>query len=182
MLDHITKAANSCPRAVAYYYCDYQYEKVETAEYLLQSLAKQVAAQVDVLPEDLVSLRKAAQTKGERPSLDALTRLLVSLCRPFTDSFIVIDALDENTQKHKLVPVFKQLQQAQIKVFVTSRHLPELQKAFGKGSNLEIKATASDVHKYVTSRFDEVDEFDALTFGRIRAEIAEKIVQHTNGM
>lgn len=169
-------------RAIAYHYCDYQYQKLETAEYLLRSLAKQVAAQIDFIPEELLSLHMAAQTKSEFPSLDALISLLICLCRGFREAFVVIDALDENMHKNKLVLILKKLEEVKIKVFVTSRRLPELQEAFGKQMSLEIKPAASDVQKYVTSRFDEIDEFDALTFGRIREEITEEIVQHTNGM
>lgn len=182
MLDHITNLADPGRRAIAYHYCDYEYQKVETAEYLLRSLAKQVAAQIDVIPEDLLSLHKDAQTKSELPSLGALTGLLICLCRGFSGAFVVIDALDENLHKNKLVLILKKLEEAKIKVFITSRRLPELQEAFGKQVSLEIKAAASDVQNYVTSRFDEIDEFDALTFGRIREEITEEIVQHANGM
>ena len=155
---------------------------METTGYLLRSLAKQVATQVDIIPEDLVSLYKAAQTQGLTPSLDALTSLLICLCRRFADAFVVIDGLDENPDRHKLIPILKKLEGATIRVFITSRLLPDLQEAFGERLNLEIKAAAADVQKYVTNRFDEIGDFDALTFWRIREEVADKIMRHANGM
>jgi hypothetical protein len=182
VLDHITKNVNPRSRAIAYHYCDYQYQKLETAEYLLRSLAKQVASRIVVIPEDLVSLYKAAQMEGLTSSLDDLTNLLTCLCQRFADVFVVIDGLDENLHRHKLIPILKKLEDAAVRVFVTSRRLPDLQEAFGKRLNLEIKAAASDVKKYVASRFDEIDEIDTLTFRQIWEDVADKIVCHANGM
>ena len=110
--------------------------------------------------------------------------ILRSIAASFARVFIVIDALDE-CDPAILNGFIKPLTKLpDIRILVTSRDLPYIERCFVSSRRLEIRANEADIRSYVQDRIKEeveladfVNEDDTL-----RGKIVNTLVQRSCGM
>jgi hypothetical protein len=126
-----TKFENDSGVAVAYIYCNYQLQQTQKPEDLFSCLLTQLAQEQPTLPKDVKDLYERHRTKGTRPSLDEIVKVLYSTIQLYSRVFIIIDALDEyhlsNKGQNRLLSEVLSLRVlAPVNLFTTSRFISEI--------------------------------------------------------
>ena len=179
---------NDRSAAITYVYCNFRRQHEQTAETLLASILKQLLQKISYMPNDTKSIHNKHKDNQSRPSLEEISILLRSTSQLYSRVFIIIDALDECAAlsgcREKLLRVLFTVQdKSAVKIFATSRFMPDIEREFSKRGTapLEIRAPDDDVRAYLNS-----DECPLPNFVRtrhdLRQQVTEKVVQSVDGM
>ncbi|EPS39024.1 hypothetical protein H072_7207 [Dactylellina haptotyla CBS 200.50] len=188
VINHISETVQDKKIGLAYFYCDYQDQEKQTADYFVASLLQQLIRRVLVLPTELKEFYQVFCKERRLPKLSDLTKLLLQLSDSFSQVYLVIDALDESdSTKHRrqFLSILYELEKKQdsIRIFVTSRSHPvDIRAAFENGPNIKITASRSDIRDYITSRLDNDENLADLIQPKLRNEIVDHITEVAGGM
>lgn len=141
---------------IAFIYCNYKEE--QTAEELLGSLFQQLIHQRPTISNDVRQLYQIHRKTKTMPSINEYSASLQSEIRCFKRCFLVIDALDECTERKgirgSILSEFRKLQPT-LRLLITSRpHIEDVQNAFEDPVQLEIMATEGDIKLYLEGRIE----------------------------
>lgn len=186
-MNHLRTYCAKQDTAIAFFYCDYQDQSLQTALGIVANLVKQVVQSKISFFKPLQELYENMISKSihARPNLKDLESLLLSACDTFGRSYIVVDALDECAldQRKLLLPLFQSLREASIKVFVTSRrHAQDVERAFCDHTRVEIRATESDLQDYVTNQIEDDEDLTDLLPDELKTKIVSSISNGARGM
>jgi hypothetical protein len=180
VINHLQELFKGANIGVAFLYCNYKEQTLQTATHLIASLLKQLVQDCPVISDNVKSFYHYHQDRGTYPTLVELTNALDMEIKRYAKVFIVIDALDEcsetNGSRMKLLKALRSLA-APVNLMVTSRDLPSIEQHFHKAHRLFIRATDEDVTKYVQSQL-----FDTSDLMNLRDIIVSKIVGNVGGM
>ncbi|KAF3921062.1 Ankyrin-3 [Arthrobotrys entomopaga] len=188
VINHIAESIQDKSIGLAYFYCDYQDQENQTADYFVASLLKQLIRRVLVLPKKLEEFYQIFCKERRLPKLSDLTNLLLQISSSFSQTYLVIDALDESdSTKHRrqFLSVLYELERKQnsLRIFVTSRSHPvDIRTAFESGPNIKITASKSDIRDYITSRLDNDENLADLIQPSLRNQIVDHITEVAGGM
>ena len=185
IIDKLERHFTSSNIGLAFIYCNYKERDGQTLTNLIASLVQQLAQRSSTISDDVRALYAHHNHQRTRPGFEEYSRILRSLIATFTDVYIVVDALDEcdwsNGARMKLI---KELQESSANLLCTSRHLGDIEQSFANYSRLEIRASDTDVTKFLQARISE--EGSLVEFcGRdktLEGTIVEKIIEKANGM
>jgi Cdc6-like AAA superfamily ATPase len=163
VVDHLyAEFQNDASVGIAYIYCNYQSQQEQKLEDLLSTLLKQLAQEQPTVPADVKNLYHQHRTKGSRPTLNEIVKVLHSTLQLFSRVFIIIDALDEyhisnsGEQKRLLSEMFSLQGQVSLNLFATSRFVSEITSQFEGCISKEIRAQDDDVLRYVNGRMPQL--------------------------
>jgi hypothetical protein len=74
-----------------------------------------------------------------------------------------LDAIDEFEDRKNLYPFLHAAVNNGVKVFVTSRPIPDIEDAFVTHSQVEIRASCKDLQNYIESSLRESDVFNGIS-------------------
>lgn len=94
VVDMLQKDYSSSSTAVMYIFCDYK-DTSQTVEQLKRVILRQLLQQLDAIPLEVEKLYETYGFKSTEPSSTQIHDLLLSVSAPFSQKFLVIDALDE---------------------------------------------------------------------------------------
>ena len=171
---------------IAYLYCNFRRQQEQKPEDLLASLLKQLVQEKRSMPETVKNLYTRHSGKRTRPSIEELSQALHSVVALYSRTFIVVDALDEFTvidgSRKKLTSEILNIQsEIGVRVFVTSRFVPEITKKFEGFVALEILASDEDVQSYVGGHMSQLPSFVLRSFD-LQEEIKTEIIKAVKGM
>jgi Cdc6-like AAA superfamily ATPase len=155
-INHMLQSTQYKSSGVAYVYCNYKAEN-QDASSVLAALAKQLAqghrSGIDVVE----GLHKLQHNRGTKPSRNEIPTLLEGLVKLYPTVYIVIDALDECQDVlgvcRELLATIRDLQsEHDIRLLATSRLLPDIEDAFEGTPRLEIRASRSDVARFMAGQ------------------------------
>jgi hypothetical protein len=162
-------------------YCDYKDQARQTALELVAILVKQLAARKTELPQQLVDLYGQLDMQQKRPDLGQLKSLLLFLCSTFTQTFVLVDALDECNAlsvRRPFLSVLQALHEVSVKTFITSRPNPEdIKTQLCQVPQVKIVANESDIKKYIK----EKTEANQVFMRRITPDLEEQIIDTIAG-
>jgi hypothetical protein len=121
-----------------------------------------------------------------RPSLDEISKALYSVTTYYSRAFIIVDALDEcrvrnGCRQRFLSEIFRLQNQSGANIFATSRFIPDVQKYFEGSIILEIRASSSDVQRYLDGEMSLLPEFVSENLA-LQEEIKSEIIKAVDGM
>lgn len=179
----ITQYRNDESTGIAYLYCNFRRRDEQKIYDLLANILKQLAQGLDPLPDALKSLygKNVSQL-----TLDEVSYALESVATSYTKVFIIVDALDEclPTGSHRsdfLSRIFAFQENSGSNLFMTSRHLPEITELFRRNVSLEIRASKSDVARYVDGHISNLPSFVRRS-PELQEEVKTGIVDAVDGM
>ncbi|KAH7122392.1 hypothetical protein B0J11DRAFT_581097 [Dendryphion nanum] len=181
VVDDLTRRYENDPSfGVAYLYCNFRRQDDQKPENLLANLLKQLVSDTDSL-----KLIKNWHGKRQQPSQDDIARTLRSVASLYSSVFILVDALDELQAMHGyrgrfLSDLVSLSNEPRVKVFATSRFIPDITEVFQRSSSLEIRASKEDVEKYLNGRIEDMS-----VIGRkpqLRGDVTSIISEAVNGM
>ena len=175
---------------IAYVYCDFRRQYEQRAGDLLASLLKQLTRGLGPFPECVKSLYDRHKDKSTRPSFGDILETLQSVAAFYSQTFIVVDALDECQQddgnrERFLTAIFNLQAVCGVNIFATSREIPEIIERFSThptGSppiQLEIRAHKDDVRRYLNGR---IEQSGRTLLRKCSEDIKEKITEAVDGM
>ncbi|PGH23688.1 hypothetical protein AJ80_02294 [Polytolypa hystricis UAMH7299] len=175
---HEKYAANA---VITYHFfsCDRPKEPLLDA---LRHLVVQALSQAQSIPSQASDLwKRKSQSNADLIRKD-LIEILISVANLMPHMFIVLDGLDECRYFNKLVHHISTLKKSGIKLLVTSRDLPHIKDHFLRDSNLEVRASKDDIHRYVNYRLEEDGKvrFDLIE-RRLKDQIATAIYKQVDG-
>jgi hypothetical protein len=160
--------ANGLPCGIAYFFFDGRDSQnaLQRHEKLIRSLILQFSHQRGGIPTELADLYKRCGDH-QQPSVNQLQNTLRAILDGFSHAHIVIDALDECTDREKtLIWVNKLVSDPDLKlhIMVTSRPEQDIEKVFRMFESIDVEKTAAnqDISKYLElqmeSKFETYDE------------------------
>jgi len=190
-VDHVKNKFPEEEVGIAYVYCDYKDQEEQTSSSLIACLAKRLAARKEHLPQQSVNLYEKLTEKSEkiRSNLEELKVLLLSLGGSYKKLFVLVDALDECYIRREreaflsALQALRVLQKTSVRTFVTSRPFAQdIQRAFKNSPQVEIKATESDVRKFVRNEIENDPDLIDLIMPELKENIISTIAFRACGM
>ena len=114
----------------AYYYFDFKEAAKQNVENLHRSLLAQFTAQRPTIPPEVQDLYDTAKTQSYGPKLEKITHTLFSVLKHFDRVYIMIDALDECSERSLLLQHIQDLISVKAKnwnILLTSRREQEIE-------------------------------------------------------
>ena len=186
VVDFLRREATPKGTALAYFYFDYQEPELQTPALFVASLVRQLATQTSTFPESLVETFDHYKYENAGNLLTSLSIVLRDITDTFLRCYIVIDAFDECTEKRfrKIVlDVLNRLDQAKVRIFLTSRpHPHEIKAVYQNALRIEIKAHQDDLRAYCDSMIDSNENTSDLMDSELREEIITTVSSKADGM
>jgi hypothetical protein len=173
----------------AFVYCNYTLSQAQNVEYFLRAIARQIVELRHSTPASVLELYQKNRGNGTAATEDECIGLLRTLSRDSTETYLVIDALDEciNGQNRPFwTELLRRLRSSitNIRHLCTSRHIDDPSGFFEKATRVEIRASRGDLETYVIERIASSDNL--LTFcdrePTLRQLIVERIESKAEGM
>ncbi|KAL8669376.1 MAG: hypothetical protein Q9168_006037 [Polycauliona sp. 1 TL-2023] len=139
---------------VAAIYCNFKEREMQTSLTLLAGACAQlIQDSMQPLPDALKYLHNRHEPSGTRPSSEEIRRVFDDVVRSCNNIYIVVDAVDECSEevRNTLVPALKALPD-NVRILITTRPIHEITHLFPSSPKLEIRATDTDLTKYISSR------------------------------
>ncbi|KAL0635425.1 hypothetical protein Q9L58_005633 [Maublancomyces gigas] len=170
---------------IAYFYFDFKEPAKQNARNMVLSLLGQLCRHHSTIPDYMHELYQK-QLDHDPPSITDLTLALFDIVKTFKQIFLVIDALDECTERPALLGTLCTIIQHErgkhIKVLVASREEQNIRAAFSSLPLLSIRTQmSSDIRLYVTESIDTDTRLRSLP-EEIKLEIKGTISEGAKGM
>ncbi|XP_014553175.1 hypothetical protein COCVIDRAFT_75541, partial [Bipolaris victoriae FI3] len=176
----------------AYFYFDFNDTQKQDPELMLRSLLRQLLQRSIMIPKGVDALFSACENGQRQPSLHALLELTLQVMRQFTHAYIVLDALDECTQRQELMCMLETVAAWQLEnrhILMTSRKERDIEsslESYIKEEDticLQRDVVDSDIRRYVQQRLS--DDKTLTKWNKdaaIRQEIEAALMQGACGM
>jgi hypothetical protein len=171
---------------IAYVYCNFRRTHEQQADDLIASLLKQLSQSQPTLPASVKSLYDKYEEKRIRPSFDEISDALQTVTSTYSKAFVIVDALDEcqttdDCRRRFLTELFELVAKSGASFFATSRDIPEITERFSGMTALEIRASPSDVRRYVNGQIPRLPSFVGRS-PELQEEVATEIIKAVDGM
>jgi hypothetical protein len=135
-----------------------------------------------VLPSEIKEAYGDSIKRDSNPSFDSLYRLFTGVAGRFSSVYVFFDALDEYHQNYHsgVLGLIQRLSQSSMKVMLTSRPSPEINKKLKKPVELPISARGPDLEIYINSEL--VKEQNMHIPPRTGRDIVTKLTSRAVGM
>lgn len=146
--------------ALAYFYFDFNDAEKQHVKELICSLIAQISCSRPGAAEKVRDICKSCQDGQQRPSLDALQKCLKEILQGDGDTFLIIDALDECTQREELLDLIEEIcswKQPNLKILITSRNERDIEDVLSTLSTcicIQSAGIDSDIRLYVDKRLN----------------------------
>jgi hypothetical protein len=179
-------------KVVAYFYFDFKDPQKRVPELMVKSLITQLSQQCTRIPTTLETLFSSCENGQRQPSLDALLQALQQTIQEFPRSFIILDALDESTDRAELMEILETMagwKLEKLHIMVTSRKERDLESSLEclvEEHNticLQSKVVDKDISTYVHHRlYDDKKLRKWYNNVEIRQEIEAALMEGAHGM
>jgi hypothetical protein len=161
---------------------------LQLVDSLIRSLIVQFASPYGGIPATLAKLYQSCHDGKSQPSVQSLQSVLLTILESFDDIYIVLDALDECTERKGLMKWIKQMtswKKSKLHLLATSRPEEDITKHLQllDPDHVYIKQdlVTCDVKRYVDCILDDDDAFDRWN-DEIKANIKSKLLESAGGM
>ncbi|KAL8812638.1 MAG: hypothetical protein Q9200_000866 [Gallowayella weberi] len=178
--------AHNPSKGVAAVYCNFKEREIQGLQNLLAGACAQlIQGSTHPLPDDLTSLHKRHHTSGTKPGLDEVNHIFDVVVRRHSTVFVVIDALDECSERVRdaIVTRLNCLPDS-VRFLITTRPIGEITDRFPNSPKIEIRATNTDLMSYITSRIANSTRLSSLIRDRstLREDICTHVIAKADGM
>ena len=179
-------------KIVAYFYFDFNDQEKQIPELMVRSLISQFSQQCDKVPVTLETLFSSYENRQRHPSLDDFLEALQYIIQGFPQSYIILDALDECTNRAELMDVLKSMAEwrfENLHILVTSRQERDIKNSLedfvDKQDIVCLQSTSvdKDIHTYIRQRLSHDKNLEKWQKDRdLQQEIEEALIKGAHGM
>lgn len=186
VIDHLLNRSSSGMTGIAFLYCNYRKHETQRAVHLLASLLRQLIATSQSMPESIKALYEQHYPRGTRPSLEEVSKSLHSVVETYSQTIIIIDALDEcrnddHTRGSTLSEIRKLQTRFQTKLMATSRNIPDITEGFHDDIELEVRASDADLNRYLDDQITRLSK-SVQRNEKLKQKIKSDIIESAQGM
>ncbi|KAI9773654.1 MAG: hypothetical protein M1840_006928 [Geoglossum simile] len=173
--------------AIAFFYFEFSDEKKQRLENFTRSLIAQLSAQSTSAPKFLEELYARHQNGQQKPSTEELVAALEGVVDSSQKTYIILDALDECTEREELLSLIKQMAQwktGKLHILATSRRERDISEALNPLTKDEICIQSglvkADIQLHIRERLqhDQKLEWPA----EVQDELEETLMEGAHGM
>jgi ankyrin repeat domain-containing protein 50 len=178
------------PSAYAYFFFDGKdgQKESQTVGSLIRSLIRQFSATYGGVPTVLTKLYHSCHDGGSEPSAESLQAALLLILEAFDDVYILLDALDECTERKYVLTWIKQMnswRKGKLHLLATSRPEEDIAKDLRlldlEHVNIKQDLVSRDVERYINNLLYDEDSF--CQWGdEIKANIKNTVLESAGGM
>ncbi|KAK1486328.1 pfs domain-containing protein [Colletotrichum tamarilloi] len=178
--------AQTSTSAVVYSYFDFSNESQQEAQSFLRTCIAQLAAKKPAAFDILLGFRnRFPEAQDQQPGLEEFLEATVATMGCFHRVFLVVDALDECSERKKLLDIFKELQSVRnLHLVLLSRREQQIEKVLS-ASSTELSLCGAhvdqDIAAYVRQRIHHSEEMKEWT-GEDRAKVETQLIEMAGGM
>lgn len=185
-IDHLQDMLRNKDIPVVYIYCDYRKQEEQTLISLMASILRQLLQHRTPVPDTVTKSYHHHISSGTRPNLEETGEMLKVLFAEFSQTYVVVDALDELPVSGQIRPILlanlRSLQKAHnLNCMMTSRSIPQVDYELRGSLFLEIRASNEDVKEYVYGHMSDLTK-SAQNNPNLQEAIANSIVEVVDGM
>jgi len=179
-------------KVVAYFFFDFNDVQKQDPELMLRSLICQLSQQCVKIPTSLDTLFSSCKDRQRQPSLDEFLEVMQQMIREFPQPHLILDALDECSQRAELMGILKIMagwQLPNLHLLVTSRKERDIEsslKSFVNQQNticLQSQLVDKDIQRYVLQRLSNDESLSKWQKDpAIRQEIEAALMKGAHGM
>lgn len=171
-------------------YCDFDQRSNQSSLAFIASMVRQILQQRHsnhLIPE-ILTLYKAHQTNNTRPTLVEMTGILRKLTSRLDQVHIVVDALDEYSEREEEAMEFITVLRSfgrQVKILCTSRPATSLQSAYFMGwETIPVSAHEGDIKLFLEDRISQQHRLQRHVQDDpdLKDEVIHAIVHESQGM
>ncbi len=173
--------------AMGYFYFDFSDPEKQRHENLVRSLIVQFSARASKVPEALETLYSQNKDGQTQPSTDALIAVLEIIFQAFDQSFIIIDALDECSDRQELLSFINGIidwKVGKLHILATSRKETDISEVLDPLITEQISIqnlVNADIRLYVQERLRNDTKLKKWP-DKIRMEIETTLMDGAHGM
>lgn len=179
-------------KGIAYFFFDFNDVQKQSAELMVRSLISQLLRQCVAVPTSLGALFSTCEHGQRHPSLDALLEVLQQMMREFPHVYIVLDALDECSERAELIKILETISAWQLQnshILLASRRERDIESSLEKFIDqqnfvdLQSEVVDGDIQKYVQQRLS--DDGRLSRWGKdpaLRQDIEAALMKGAQGM
>ena len=178
-----TRFQNDETVGIAYFYYNFKEQDKQRAEDVLASLLGQLISSLPSQPDSVKALYGGRKGNRTRPPVDESSKTLQSIATLYSRVFIIVDALDEwqvsdGCRSKFLSEIFSLQTKCRMKLFATSRPIPEIVQKFDGRTSLEIRASKEDIERYLEGHIGDLTasgDFDKQLQDEIKSGISDAV-------
>ncbi|KAF2624557.1 HET-domain-containing protein [Macroventuria anomochaeta] len=165
IIEHLLQHCHeNASMVTAYFYFDFNDRSKQDPELMLRSLLCQLLQCSSKIPKGVDALFSSCENGQQRPSLQALLEVTPQVMQQFTHAYIVLDALDECTQRQELMDVLETVagwQLNNVHLLMTSRKERDIEsslESYVKEEDticLQRDVVDKDIQRYVQQRLSD---------------------------
>ncbi|KAI0893355.1 ankyrin repeat protein [Annulohypoxylon nitens] len=183
--DLMRRATDDHTIAVAYIYFNFKRENEQKVVDLLKSILGQFLRGLSYLPDFAKELHEKAERDGTPLLIKEVLDAICEAIKLYSRTFLVVDALDEcqtsNGCRSNFLDCILAPQFLENNLFITSRHLPDIEQYFEGCMKQEILASSDDVRRYIGGHMLDLPGF-VVTNPELQERIKDEIIQAAEGM
>lgn len=178
--------------AVLYFYFDFNDSSKQKHEKMIRSLLAQTLRYCIDVPRQLESLYSSCMEGGWQPTCEALSEALHQTMASFEESFIILDALDECTDRSELLTGIDNImgwEDIDLRLLVTSRREQDIEESLVPLSGdqasvcIDSAVVSADIRVYVHYRLRADPKLKRWQKDlEVSQEIKDTIVDKADGM
>jgi hypothetical protein len=161
---------------------------LQLVDSLIRSLIAQFASPYGGIPATLAKLYKSCHDGKSQPAMQSLQSVLLTILESFGDIYIVLDALDECTERKDLLKWIKQMtcwKMGKLHLLATSRPEEDIARHLRLLDTnhvyLKPDLLTRDIEMYIDCILDGEDSFEPWG-DEIKANIKSKLLESAEGM
>jgi hypothetical protein len=193
VIEHLRQHCHDDTRMVtAYFYFDFNDAQKQDPELMLRSLLCQLMQRSVVIPKGVDALFSSCENGKRQPSFHALLEITRQAAQEFTHIYIVLDALDECTQRSELMNMLETVagwQLDNLHLLMTSRKERDIETSLESyvGEEdavcLQRDVVDQDIQRYVQQRlYDDKSLAKWNKDAAVRREIEDALMGGARGM
>ncbi|KAJ4321942.1 hypothetical protein N0V94_002654 [Neodidymelliopsis sp. IMI 364377] len=175
-----------------YFYFDFNDPQKQNPELLLHSLFYQLLQHSLIMPKGVDALFSSCGNGQRQPSMHALLEVMLQVIQQFTHVYIVLDALDECTQRSELMDVLATIAKWELQnlhLLMTSRRERDIESSLGDylGEDdaicLQSDVVDKDIQQYVQQRLSSDKSLEKWKKDEsVREEIEATLMREAHGI
>ena len=173
---------------MAYFYFDFQNREKQQCQNLLRSLITQLSDHATHIPEALDRLYSACQSNRRDIDQDDLITTLQHIVQEPREAYMIIDALDECTEREALLELIEEIlgwKISTLHILVTSRKEREIEDSLMPLSwrtvDLQEAVVTGDIKMHVRDRLQNDPKLKKWPI-KVQAEIEAALTEGAHGM
>jgi hypothetical protein len=193
IIEHLLQHCRDDVRMVtAYFYFDFNDAQKQNPELMLRSLLSQLLQRSVTIPKGVDALFSACDNGHRQPSLHALLEVTPQVMQQSTHVYVILDALDECTQRPELIDMLETLagwQPDNVHLLMTSRKERDIESSLESCVKeedsicLQRDVVDKDIQRYVQQRLSNDKTLAKWNKdAAVRQEINEALIRGARGM